>query len=142
MKPPRWWAPVASALVALAFGVVPYGLLSSMGKLPLGLRDHPWPMEILAAAAALVTLALAVRAFRTRRTRAVATLSAALAVLGTTGFLLLVHVASFQLPPPPRELAVGAVAPDFTLPDETGHPVQLASLRGHPTLLVFYRGYW
>lgn len=38
--------------------------------------------------------------------------------------------------PPPR-------APDFTLPDQDGRPVTLASeLRAGPQLLVFFRGHW
>lgn len=37
-------------------------------------------------------------------------------------------------------LAVGSVAPDFTLPDAAGHNVSLASLRGKNILLVFYPG--
>jgi peroxiredoxin len=35
-------------------------------------------------------------------------------------------------------LAVGAPAPDFTLPDQDRQPVALADLRGTPVLLVFY----
>jgi peroxiredoxin len=45
--------------------------------------------------------------------------------------------------------AVGQVAmaadvlPDFTLPNQEGHPVTLSSFRGKgPVLLVFYRGHW
>ena len=45
---------------------------------------------------------------------------------------------------------VGQQAPDFTLPDSSGHPVSLTQLfsgfNGSPApravLLVFYRGYW
>jgi thioredoxin-dependent peroxiredoxin len=37
-------------------------------------------------------------------------------------------------------LATGTTAPDFTLPDERGQPVQLADLRGHNVVLVFYPG--
>jgi len=34
-------------------------------------------------------------------------------------------------------------APDFTLPDQDGHPVTLSTeLRNGPVLLVFYRGHW
>src|SRR5580765_997109 len=35
-------------------------------------------------------------------------------------------------------LPVGAAAPDFTLPDDSGKPISLASLRGLDVLLVFY----
>jgi hypothetical protein len=138
----RWWYPLLSMAVALAFGVVSYALLSSAGKLPLGLRDNPWPMELLAVVATLVGLGLAVRAFRQRRLRAVATGSALLAAASTALFLLMVHVISYKLPPPPAELVIGRQAPDFTLPDETGALVTLASRLEHKTLLVFYRGFW
>jgi peroxiredoxin Q/BCP len=37
-------------------------------------------------------------------------------------------------------LAVGAVAPDFALPDELGHKVALSALRGRNVTLVFYPG--
>ena len=37
-------------------------------------------------------------------------------------------------------LAVGSTAPAFSLPDEKGRLVSLASLRGKPVVLVFYPG--
>lgn len=37
-------------------------------------------------------------------------------------------------------LPVGSKAPEFSLPDETGAPVSLASLRGRNVVLVFYPG--
>jgi peroxiredoxin Q/BCP len=37
-------------------------------------------------------------------------------------------------------LPVGAPAPDFTLPDDSGRPVTLSALRGRPVVLVFYPG--
>ena len=141
-KPLRWWAPLVSLAVALAFGIVTYALLNSSGRISAGLRDNPWPMELVAGAATLVSLGLAVQAFRQRRVRIVATACALLAAASTALFLMIVHVASYKLPPAPAELAVGTPAPAFTLPDETGRPVALASLREHPTLLVFYRGFW
>jgi len=40
-------------------------------------------------------------------------------------------------------VAVGEVAPEFTLEDQNGHNVALADARGKsPVVLVFYRGYW
>ena len=142
MKPLRWWAPVTGTVVALAFGLVPYLLLSSMGAIPAGLRDNPWPMELVAALATAAGVFVAIRAYREKRLRAVATVCAVLATLGTAGFMLLIHVATYELPPASKELAVGTEAPDFTLPDEEGRPVTLGSSRGHSTLLVFYRGSW
>jgi peroxiredoxin Q/BCP len=37
-------------------------------------------------------------------------------------------------------LGIGSTAPDFTLPDQLGHAVQLADLRGQNVVLVFYPG--
>lgn len=40
-------------------------------------------------------------------------------------------------------VAVGEVAPDFTLEDQNGQKVTLSDARGKsPVVLVFYRGYW
>lgn len=141
-KPLRWWAPLISLIVALAFGIVSYAQLNSTGKISAGLRDNPWPMELVAILATVVSVGLAAIAYRQRRVRIIATLGAVLATASTALFIVIVHVASYRLPPPPAELAVGTAAPAFTLPDETGAPVTLASLREHPTLLVFYRGFW
>lgn len=142
VKPLRWWVPLSSAAVALLFGILPYALLSAAGELPPALRDDPWPLELVAVLAALVTLGLCVAAFRQRRARVVATVATVLATASTALFLALVHVLSYELPPPPAEIAVGTAAPDFTLPDEAGRPVTLTAMHGHPTLLVFYRGFW
>ena len=35
-------------------------------------------------------------------------------------------------------IALGAEAPDFTLPDQDGEPVTLSDLRGRPVVLYFY----
>lgn len=43
----------------------------------------------------------------------------------------------------PKPMAVGDVAPDFTLTDQNGKSVSLAAAKGKsPVVLVFYRGYW
>ena len=40
-------------------------------------------------------------------------------------------------------VAVGELAPDFTLEDQNGNNVTLSAVRGKsPVVLVFYRGYW
>ena len=40
-------------------------------------------------------------------------------------------------------IAVGDVAPDFTLEDQHGRKVTMSDARGKsPVVLVFYRGYW
>jgi peroxiredoxin Q/BCP len=37
-------------------------------------------------------------------------------------------------------LPVGETAPDFSLPDQSGHVVTISKLRGKPVVLVFYPG--
>jgi thioredoxin-dependent peroxiredoxin len=37
-------------------------------------------------------------------------------------------------------LPANTPAPDFSLPDDSGHIVQLSNLRGRPVILVFYPG--
>lgn len=129
-------------MVALAFGIIPYGALTYSGKIPIALRDNPWPMELVAVGATGAAIFLAVRAYREKRLRILATATAALATFATAIFLMLVHVASYDLPGAPKELAVGMVAPDFVLADAKGESVALASMRGQPVLLVFHRGVW
>jgi cytochrome oxidase Cu insertion factor (SCO1/SenC/PrrC family) len=44
---------------------------------------------------------------------------------------------------PGAPVSVGSVAPDFTLTNQDGRRLTLASERGkRPVVLVFYRGYW
>jgi len=42
----------------------------------------------------------------------------------------------------PVAVTVGGPILDFTAPDENGAPFDLASLRGRPYLLKFFRGHW
>jgi peroxiredoxin Q/BCP len=39
-------------------------------------------------------------------------------------------------------LVAGQLAPDFTLPDQSGKSVTLSAARGQRVVLVFYRGFW
>ena len=50
----------------------------------------------------------------------------------------------FDLPPTePERVAVGTVAPDFSLPTLDGDTITLSEFRGSKdVILVFYRGYW
>jgi len=59
-------------------------------------------------------------------------------------FLLFSFLAVAQqvLPRPQIASGVGKLAPNFTLQDQHGKTVRLASLRGRRVLLIFYRGYW
>ncbi len=61
---------------------------------------------------------------------------------------VLFHPATPSQQPSPNEkravpVAVGDVAPDFTLEDQDGRKLTLSAERGkRPIVLVFYRGYW
>jgi heme/copper-type cytochrome/quinol oxidase subunit 3 len=138
----KWWTPILLAIAAVALGFPLFAGLTNATVMPLAIRDHPWPLEILGAVLTLVLLAMAVRAFRERQRRAVTTVSALVAVLGTVFFIAFVHVFSHMIPAPPSGLGVGTQAADFTLPDQDGNPRSLASFRGKPLLVVFYRGFW
>ena len=51
--------------------------------------------------------------------------------------------ASLQPQTSTKPLAVGSVAPDFTLIDHNGIKVSLSDSKDKsPVVLVFYRGYW
>jgi cytochrome oxidase Cu insertion factor (SCO1/SenC/PrrC family) len=48
-----------------------------------------------------------------------------------------------DLKPRNSPVAVGEIAPNFTLEDQNNRKVTLSAARGNmPTVLVFYRGYW
>lgn len=67
-------------------------------------------------------------------------LAAGLAVLGAVLFLLLQVLARQSRGAP--AVAVGRPVLDFTAPAADGQPFALASLRGRPYLLKFFRGHW
>src|SRR5690348_3947644 len=56
--------------------------------------------------------------------------------------LLLVGTNTSGLPRRRPAMAVGDLAPDFSVSDAEGQPFRLSDLRGSPVLLKFYRGYW
>lgn len=69
--------------------------------------------------------------------RAVCGVNVAFFMAGLMAFLFLTRL------PPASPPEVGAIAPDFTLPDHTGALTHLAEVRvGGPVFLVFYRGHW
>lgn len=109
------------------------------------LRDRPVPNLALVAlglALSAVGVARAVGRRPTRGGRLLAPLLAGLNVVVATAFLWLLYVHSAHLPASLHAPAVGSPAPDFALTDQHGQPIQLASLRGQPVVLVFYRGFW
>ena len=67
-------------------------------------------------------------------------IAAALAIVGGVAFLAL-YSASGQAKRTPA-VAVGGPVVEFTARDDGGNPFDLASLRGTPFLLKFFRGHW
>jgi hypothetical protein len=114
-----------------------YLALDHAHLVPVALRDRPWPLEALALAATVAAIAHALR-----RRDALAIGAAAVALAGALWLSIDARAIRFRLPAPSRELALGRLEEDFTLPDSTGAKLTLSSLRGHPALLVYYRGSW
>ncbi len=109
-------------------------------------RDVPWATFALYAIALALLVAGLRRAFATpsRARKIISSLVALLGTLVTVLFLFSVLVGS-KLKPSPNAPAVGAKAPEFTLPAANGKPVslsQLVSSSPKGVVLIFYRGYW
>jgi cytochrome oxidase Cu insertion factor (SCO1/SenC/PrrC family) len=109
-------------------------------------RDVPW-VNLLLFAAGLGLAALGVmRAYRQPeryRGKVRGPLWGGFGVLIFAAFLFLNFWFSKQMPTGANAPAVGAAAPDFTLPDASGRPATLSSLhKDQWALLIFYRGYW
>lgn len=121
---------------AMLLGAPAYLALLCFARPPAWLVDRPWPLATFALAALLVCVLGLLRG-RAGGRRALA----AIAALGTAASLAgLYFVSRRGMPEPSPEVALGRALPDVTLTDETGRGVALSSLRGHATVLVFYRG--
>jgi len=95
---------------------------------------RPWVVGVVTAAVGLGALALA------REPGLAGGVAAGLAV-GLGGLFLLNQVIGQQSRRTPA-VAVGRPILDFSAPDAEGRPFALASLRGRPYLLKFFRGHW
>jgi peroxiredoxin len=97
---------------------------------------RPWPLWLSEAVLALLAARLALRTSRgLRRHLALGALGMALASgVGVAAF------AKSGLPASSPEIAVGKPLPEVALPNELGHSISAGSLRGQPTVFVFYRG--
>jgi len=120
------------ALVVAVGTVVAVGVLVQM-LVPV---DPAWYLSVLALAVVLAAVAVA----QSRRWLTVSALVVSVLVLGLGGVFNFVLM---RVPSMPSAFVVGQPAPEFTLPDATGHAVSLADYRGRkPVVLVFYRGSW
>jgi peroxiredoxin len=128
--------PLLLATAAILLGTPSYLFLERWTRASPALLHRPWPRWIAEAALALSSIAVALRAGkRARRRVALGALGVALASGGG-----LAAATTRDLPAAPSAIALGQPLPDMTLVDELGRSIPLASLRGHPAVLVFYRG--
>ncbi len=129
-------APVLSGVAAVLLGAPAYVALARYARTPVWLLDRPWPLAVIV----VVLLAICVRTVL--RTPAGAgrriAFGATVAALASLGALYV--VSRRALPQSSPEVALGRPLPDLALTDDMGQAVPLPSLRGHPAVLVFYRG--
>jgi hypothetical protein len=129
-------APLLLATAALLLGVPTYWFLERWASSSPAFLDCPWPLWLAEAVAGLLCASLAIPAGKAARRRAaIGGLAIALASSGGLAALVM-----RDLPESSSEVAVGRLLPESRLSDELGRPVSLASLRGQPAVLVFYRG--
>ena len=109
-------------------------------------RDVPWVSYILLAAAIVLLIVGVRRAFSGGMGRKIVAIIVAVIGVGLAALFVASVTVFSRVPTGANVPAVGAKAPDFTLPDASGKPVALAQLLAEPgskgVLLVFYRGYW
>lgn len=112
-------------------------------------RDVPWPSLLMFAVGLGLILHGLFRAYRhaqVYRGKVAAPLALTLgaAIAGFFCYVLLYQAR--QVPDSLGAPRVGQLAPDFTLPDQDGHPVSLTQLLAgngsNGVILVFYRGWW
>jgi len=129
-----WIAPLVVFCAAVSYFTV-------FAMIPL-LRDFPWlNLPLIGAGLLLSWLALR-RARAERRGRATAWVGLTVSVLLAGLFSGYVFWLSYQLPGQEPAVAVGSLAPDFSLLDQEQRPTTLSEFRGRPVVLVFYRGHW
>ena len=109
-------------------------------------RDVPWANWLLFALGLGLVGRGAMRAFgrpELHRGRVSSAIFGALSLAVLGFFVFMTEIASRDLPAAANAPKIGEKAPDFTLPDAQGKPVQLAELiEPNWALLIFYRGSW
>lgn len=137
---PRAPSRAASAKRAALIGL-PVTLVGMVSYMLL--MDVPWirSTALPNIVVALIGMAISVWAMARCRSWWTVPTGAASVLLGGF-FMYFMFVMSVQ-PEAPNAPAVGERIADFTLPNQEGRPVSLASLHANgPALLVFYRGHW
>jgi len=141
MKPARNWDAIVGLLLGIGGVAVYFLLILSYDPTMHRWLEWPW-INLLAVALGLVLSCVGVHRRRARRGRVVAPVAAALNFAVAAAFTWWLCAYSYQIPVAARAPAVGAVAPDFALPNQRGEEVRLSSFRGRSLVLLFYRGFW
>lgn len=130
----------ASAQRAALIGL-PVTLVGVASYMPL--MDVPWIRSTALPNIVVALIGMAISVWAMARCRSWWTIpTGAASVLLGGFFMYFLFVMSVQ-PEAPNAPAVGERIADFTLPNQEGRPVSLASLHAKgPALLVFYRGHW
>jgi peroxiredoxin len=128
-------APARLLLLTAALAAPAYLAFDALGILPVAWRDRPWPLGL---GAVLLALGVLLGTAPSRRLRA----AAIFVLLGSPGALAWAAHARYRLPAASATLGVGQPLPALTLPDESGHAVDLRARDPRPLLLVFFRGSW
>mgnify|MGYP001106539273 FL=1 len=124
------WLGIAGATTVVATGLVWFRLID---RVAIPRLRAPFFVS-MAAGALLGALALI------EGTGLAGGLAAVFAIAAGLGFdALRLQSAQARCEP---SVVVGGPILDFTAPDENGQPFDLASLRGRPFLLKFFRGHW
>jgi len=121
---------IGAAAIVLATGVIWFRKINAV-RIP-----HARGAYLAAMGAALV---LGLVAF-VQGPGIIGGIGAGFAILAGGAFLGLRLQSSQETKKPAVE--IGGPILDFTAPDDTGRPFDLASLRGKPFLLKFFRGHW
>jgi uncharacterized membrane protein len=139
--------PLWSGLALSAAAFVSYFLVFSAYPIT---RDFPWATLLLFAIALILLFIGVRRAFaaepRSKARRVIASIVTFLGAAIFVFFCFAVFVATKMIPKSAQAIAVGARAPEFTLPDINNRSVALSELIGAPgtkgVVLIFYRGFW
>jgi hypothetical protein len=128
---------MSGAALGIVGGLLEIGLSGVWFRLLTQVRIPADRRPVLVAHAAALGLGVAALALGADLTGSV---FAGIAILGSATFLgLAAQSAQARVTP---AAAVGDPIIEFTLPDHEGRPFDLATLRGKPFLLKFFRGHW
>ncbi|HJW92386.1 MAG TPA: hypothetical protein VJ901_02095 [Thermoanaerobaculia bacterium] len=127
---------VLLGLFLVLLGIVTYAAL--FVRWPVT-RDVPWT----AFALFVIALVLMIGGLRNAPRKVWPSIVTAIGVALMAFFTVGVTVFTLNLPASQGSPAIGAKAPDFTLPDTNHKSVTLSQLTASSNvLLIFYRGYW